>query len=67
MGNICAACHRIKPDNPSRFHRDCWFKFQERERVEHYFTARPASHRKAVDARNGEEGTNIKGEDRKPC
>lgn len=36
MGNICAACHRIKPDNPSRFHRDCWYKVKERERVKKY-------------------------------
>ena len=62
MSNICTKCHRLKANNPSRLCRDCWNVLQQRERVEHYFTARPGGSEKAADARHGAEGTNIKGE-----
>jgi hypothetical protein len=36
MPNICSLCHRFKPDNPSRYHRDCWYKIHDAERRAKY-------------------------------
>ena len=40
MGNICAKCHRLKPDNPSRYCRACITRAAKPARVPVDFATR---------------------------
>lgn len=60
MGNVCRLCHRLKADNPSRFHWDCWVQFQKIEATERRDRTRSTASIKAADARGGSKGSIVR-------